>query len=72
MTLKKLTLAASAAALALAPVGVQAANADRTSAPVSAEQEMGGGSSTLLAAVAVIVLGAFIFFAVDDDNPASV
>ena len=71
MTFKKLTLAASAAALALAPVGVQAANADRAAAPVSAEQELGGGSDAILAALAALALGAFIFFAADDDNPLS-
>ena len=71
MTFKKLSLAASAAALAFAPVGVQAADADRSAAPVSAEQEL-GGSGAMLGALAIAILGAFIFFAADDDNPVSV
>ncbi len=66
MTFKKITLAASAAALALAPAVAQAADADRSVAPVSGEQEF--ASSGVLAVLAAAFLGAFIFFAVDDDD----
>jgi len=66
--LKKIGLAASAAALIAAPIALQAQVSER--APVSDEQEMGGGTLLgVLGAIAGITLG--IILLDGDDKPVS-
>ena len=66
--LKKIGLAASAAALIVAPIALQAQVSER--APVSDEQELGGGTFLgILGAIAGITLG--IILLSDDDKPVS-
>lgn len=68
--LKKIGLAAGAAALVAAPIALQAS--ERAVAPVDSEQELGGGSNGLIAAIAgAILIGFIVITATDDDEPVS-
>jgi hypothetical protein len=68
MTLRKLPIALSAAALALSSVAVQAAPADRASAPAAEESDLGGSYLWIIAAIAIVV---GIVLIADDNNPSS-
>ena len=72
MLLKRIGLAAGAAALIAAPVTLQAQVSDRATAPVEAGQEL-GGSDTILGVLAGAILVTFIVLTAvdDDDEPVS-
>ena len=70
--LKKIGLAAGAAALISTPIALQAQISDRAAAPVAGEQSLGGGSDTILAVLAGAILVTFVVItATDDDEPVS-
>ncbi|WP_202390127.1 hypothetical protein [Tsuneonella aeria] len=66
--LRKLPIALSAAALAISPVAVQAAQAQRATAPVTEDSQLGGSLLWIVAAIALVV---GIILIADDDDPAS-
>lgn len=72
MSIRKLTLASAAAALAFAPVAAQAAPA-RAAAPAAEASEMGGeGTPTFALIAALIIVALAILVATDDgDSPTS-
>ena len=67
MKLKAISTVMAASALAFAPLAANAASADRASAPVSEESELGGGLGPIiiLGLVAVAVVAAV---AIDSDD----
>ena len=69
MKFGKVTLAAAAVAAASAPIAGQAFAAERTSAPVSGESELGGGPLGILVILALV--GLAIGIAAGDEEPAS-
>lgn len=68
MDVRKITFAAAAAALAIAPVAGQAVAADRVAAPVSGESEIGGGPIGILIVLALVGLAIGI---ASDEDPVS-
>ncbi len=69
MKFGKVTLVASAAALATASIAGQAIASDRVAAPVSGESEVGGGPIGILIVLALV--GLAIGIASGGDEPAS-
>ena len=66
MQIRDLFVAAGAFALTAAPAFAQAA-AERASAPLSDQNDMGGGSSLLIIAL-IVALGIGIYFITKNDN----
>ena len=73
MKLGKLTLAAAAGALAVAPIAAQASVADR-SAPLSGESEVGGQAGAIVGLFGLLALAIAIGAGSgdDDNDPISV
>lgn len=69
MKFRKITLAAAALTAASAPIAGQAFAAERTSAPVSGESEIGGGPIGILIVLALV--GLAIGIVASDETPAS-
>ena len=69
--LKKIGLAAGAAALVAAPIALQAQVTDRASAPVAGEQDLGGSGSLLGILAGAILVTFIVITATDDDEPVS-
>jgi hypothetical protein len=67
MKFGKVALAASAVSLAVTPAAFAA---ERVSAPVEGESEIGGGGATVAVLFAILALGVGIF-AGGDDEPVS-
>lgn len=71
MTIKKIVMATAAAGLALSPIAVSAATADRSAAPAQGESDLlGAGTLVTVLAVAAVVAG-IIIVADDNNDPAS-
>lgn len=68
MRIGKVTLAAAAIAAASAPIAGQAIAAERSAAPVAAENELGGAGIAVAFLLLAIVSGIFL---AQDDEPAS-
>ncbi|MEW4448609.1 hypothetical protein [Qipengyuania sp. JC766] len=74
MKVTSVLAATAAVSLAATPVVAQSVQADRASAPVSDESELGGGSGIIIGLVAAAAVIAGIIIAADnedDDAPAS-
>lgn len=69
MKFGKVTLAAAAVAAVAAPISGQAFAAERASAPVEGESDIGGGPIGILIVLALVALAVGI--ASDDDTPNS-
>ncbi|WP_133364915.1 hypothetical protein [Qipengyuania sediminis] len=69
MKFRKVTLAAAAAAAATAPLAGQAIAAERTSAPVAGENQLGEGPIGILIILAVLAVA--IGVVAGDDEPNS-
>ena len=73
MHFRKLTLAAAATTLAIAPVAAHAAPIDRAAAPTTEASDLGG--SDAVRALIIIIIGAigmaFLLLTDDDDGPVS-
>ncbi|GMN12273.1 hypothetical protein [Altererythrobacter sp. MTPC7] len=67
MKLGKLTLAAAAGALAVAPIAAQASVADR-SAPLSGESEVGGSAGAIVGLFGLLALAIAIGATGGDDD----
>lgn len=64
-------MAGAAASLAATPIAINAATADRASAPVAGESELGGngiGAGLIIAAIAAAGMIALIVAEDDDDD----
>lgn len=73
MHFRKLTLAAAATSLAIAPVASQAAPLARAAAPMAEEVDLGGsdaGRALIIILIGVIGM-VFLLLTDDDDNPVS-
>ena len=69
MKFRKVTLAAAAVVAATAPIAGQAIAAERTSAPVEGESQIGEGPVGIL--IILALLGLAIGIAAGDDEPNS-
>lgn len=71
MRLKTIALGAAAVAMATTPVLATEIAAERSSAPVSGEQELAGSSLIIALVAAAAVIAGIIIIADDDDEPTS-
>lgn len=71
MKFGKVTLVASAAALATASIAGQAIASDRVAAPVNSEAEMGGSAATIAILFGIAALVVFVLGTDNNDEPAS-
>lgn len=71
MKFKALSTAVAASALVFAPLAANAASADRASAPVGEESELGGGSGIILGLVAAAMVVAIAIGSEETPSPIS-